>query len=375
MKILLVSPYHGGSHEAWATGLSRFSQHEFYLLSLPARFWKWRMHGAAVTLARRFMESDWVPDLILATDMLDLSTFLALTRSRLAHTTAVLYMHENQLTYPLPKNKKNGPMRRQLGERDRHYAFINFTSMCAADAILFNSHYHLDTWFTALPKFLRHFPEYKELGSVQQLQTKSQVMPVGIDIEALTAVAVPPRTTKEQPLILWNQRWEYDKNPEQFFEAIHQLDQNHIPFQLALCGQKYGKRPKVFDQAIHQLKHRIIHVGHAPQTDYHRLLWQANITLSTAYHEFFGISIVEAIACQTFPLLPNRLSYPEIIPATHQEECLYNDPTTLQQKLEQAITTPHKTAQIAYTLSQNTKQFHWPNLAPKYDQFFSAAIR
>ena len=39
------------------------------MLTLPDRFWKWRMHGGAVTLARRFM-ADGVgsPDVVLATD-------------------------------------------------------------------------------------------------------------------------------------------------------------------------------------------------------------------------------------------------------------------------------------------------------------------
>ena len=47
-------------------------------------------------------------------------------------------MHENQLTYPLPDDPTTGPMRRQLGERDRHYAFINYASTV--------SYTHLDVY-------------------------------------------------------------------------------------------------------------------------------------------------------------------------------------------------------------------------------------
>ncbi|MBK9052142.1 MAG: DUF3524 domain-containing protein [Chloroflexi bacterium] len=45
MKLLLISPYHSGSHKAWAEGYARHSQHEVRLLTLPGQFWKWRLQG------------------------------------------------------------------------------------------------------------------------------------------------------------------------------------------------------------------------------------------------------------------------------------------------------------------------------------------
>ena len=120
LKIALLSPYHTGSHRAWAEGYRRHSRHDVRLFSLPGRFWKWRMHGGAVTLASAYRESGFAADLLLATDMLDLTTFLALTRDLTAGLPVALYLHENQLTYPLPADGSTGPMRRQKGERDRH---------------------------------------------------------------------------------------------------------------------------------------------------------------------------------------------------------------------------------------------------------------
>ncbi|GIR57376.1 MAG: hypothetical protein CM15mP64_7880 [Candidatus Neomarinimicrobiota bacterium] len=38
------------------------------------------MHGGAITLAKMFNAMDWLPDLIFATDMLDLNTFLSLNK-------------------------------------------------------------------------------------------------------------------------------------------------------------------------------------------------------------------------------------------------------------------------------------------------------
>lgn len=367
MRVLLVSPYHGGSHRAWAEGYQRHSQHEVRLLTLPARFWKWRMHGGAVTLAQQYLVQPWQPDILLATDMLDLTTFLALTRQRSAGIPAVLYCHENQLTYPAPQDKTNGPWRRQLGQRDQHYAFINYASALAADHILFNSHYHQDAFLAALPNFLKHFPDYNELATIGAIAGKSQTLPVGIDFSRLDPPALE-ETTSAPPLILWNQRWEYDKNPGDFFAALYTVADAGIPFRLALCGENFRRRPAEFETALTRLTPFLVHTGYAKREDYRRLLWQAAITISTAHHEFFGISILEAIYCHTFPLLPRRLSYPELLPATAHESCLYDSQTELIARLLQALMHPEPTRQMAVSLAADVQQYDWRRLATVYDQ-------
>lgn len=369
MNLLIISPYHGGSHAAWHRGYAKNSRFETTLLSLPDRFWKWRMHGGAVTLARRFMSQLQAPDALLATDMLDLSTFAALTRARTAQLPFFLYMHENQLTYPLRQDGKPGPMRRQRGERDHHYVFINYASMLTAAAIFFNSQFHLESWFAALPKFLKHFPEYNELGTLAALRRKSYVLPVGIELETLQTgkedTAAPMSDTR--PLILWNQRWEYDKQPARFFEALSQVWAEGFRFRLALCGQVFGKRPSAFDQAVTQFADALVHVGYADPATYYRLLWQADITVSTAVHEFFGISILEAIACRTFPILPQRLSYPELIPTDAHDACLYANKAQLLTKLRWALTHAAERAHIADRLATAAASYDWRRVAPQYD--------
>ena len=382
MKILLVSPYHGGSHQAWAGGLQRYSRHDMDWLTLPDRFWKWRMHGGAVTLARRFL-AEWgeKPDVVLATDMLDLSTFAALARRKLGRTPLVLYMHENQLTYPLPADGATGPMRRQLGERDYHYAFVNYASMLTADLVLFNSRYHHDSFFAALPNFLKHFPEYNELGTIETLRQKSDVLPVGVDFKRLEIGdwkpgkgTHPPASNIQSPLIMWNQRWEYDKNPEAFFAALYVLAEEGVPFRLALCGQQFGQRPSAFDSALSRLSDRIIHMGYADAEMYRRLLWEAAVTVSTAHHEFFGISILEAVGCQTFPILPHRLSYPELIPDQFHLRCLYENQGGLVQRLRWALTHVAEAGEIAAMLATAVRVYDWSRVAPRYDARLEEAV-
>ena len=357
-------------------GLKQASQHRMELFALPARFWKWRMHGGAVTLAGQFREAQFPADVILATDMLDVTTFLALTRPFTSHTPIGLYMHENQLTYPLPSDGRTGPMRRQHGERDLHYVFINFASMLAADFVLFNSHYHLESWFGALPGFLRHFPEHRELQVAAALRAKSQVVPVGLRLADLQPPVTGENTAVHRPpLILWNQRWEYDKNPDDFFHALFVLADEGLDFQVALCGEQFGKRPFIFERAIEQLGQRIIHVGYASRAQYRDLLWAADITVSTAFHEFFGISILEAIACETFPLLPNRLSYPELIPPSFHSDCLYESQADLLARLRHALTQPITIREMGQKLATAVTPYDWSHLAPRYDQIFIQARR
>ena len=375
MKITIISPYHGGSHQAWAEGIRTHSKHQIQLLTMPARFWKWRMHGAALTLARRFLEDNVRPDLIVATDMLDLTTFLAMTRRQIVDTPSLLYMHENQLTYPLPDDGRTGPMRRQMGERDRHYAFINIASMLAADRVLFNSHYHRKSFFATLPSFLKHFPEYNELGSIKELQKKSAVLHVGIDLRRLDDLAHPIDSaldSPQPPLILWNQRWEYDKNPEDFFQALIDLADEGYQFRVALCGQQYGKRPPAFDEGLERLSEKVVHVGFAAAEQYRRLLQDAGIVISTAHHEFFGISIIEAIYAGVFPILPDRLSYPELLPKEAHSRCLYNSQEELLERLRWAIYNHQQATALAQRLAPVMNRFDWLQMQPKYDRLFSA---
>lgn len=374
MNITLLSPYHGGSHQAWAEGYQQSSHHQIKILSLPARFWKWRMHGGAVTLGRQFLTADLHPDLILATDMTDLTTFLALTRSQTGRTPTALYMHENQLTYPLPDDGTAGPMRRQHGERDLHYAFINYASMLAANTIFFNSTYHLETLFAALPNLLKHFPDYNELDTIPKLRQKSQLLPVGVNLRRLDPYRCQPAPA-DPPLILWNQRWEYDKNPAAFFHALYALADEDIPFRLALCGENFRRRPAEFDHAIERLAPHIIHAGYAPDELYGRLLWQAAVTISTAHHEFFGISILEAIYCHTFPILPHQLSYPELLPERYHLNCLYENEGGLRQRLRWALTHSAEARSMAAELAVYVSSFDWQKIAPLYDTALANLIR
>lgn len=362
VNILLIAPYFGGSHRAWAEGYARHSHHNVMLLTLPARFWKWRMHGGAATLARGLKSQEAQPDLLLATDMLNLPAFLGLTRRRLGHVPVVLYCHENQLTYPLQKGEK----------RDLTYGMINWLSMMAADQVLFNSRFHRSDWFEALPRMLKHFPDYNHMPMVPDVRARADVLPVGCDLHSLDGTRV--ETSNETPLILWNQRWEYDKDPQTFFRALDVLVERDIPFRVALAGSNVRQQPEEFEAAQERLGDRVVHYGRADRQTYLRLLWESDIVVSTARHEFFGIAIVEAIYCRCFPVLPHRLAYPEIIPGAQHSRCLYEDFDELLVHLTWALTHPEPRDQITSLMRQAVVPLDWSRIAPRYDDVMEAVL-
>ena len=154
MKILIIEPYFTGSHKAWVNSFKKNSSHSIKVITMKGQFWKWRMHGGAITLAKEFNSINFLPDLIIATDMLDLPNFISLTRNKISGIPIILYFHENQITYPWSKEDRD-----HLKNRDKHYGFINYASALSADCNLFNSKFHMDSFIKELPKFLKQFPD------------------------------------------------------------------------------------------------------------------------------------------------------------------------------------------------------------------------
>lgn len=363
MNILLVEPFFGGSHAAWARGLQAHSRHRIELRTLPDRSWKWRMHGGALTLARAFLAGDFQPDLILASDMLDLTTFLALTRQRTAGIPTVVYFHENQLAYPWSPNDPD-PQR----GRDRHYGFINLASALAADGVWFNSAHNRDTFLQGCRDLLGRMRDFQETGRVEELGAKAAVVPLGLDLAALDDHC-PGESRTGPPLVLWNHRWEHDKNPEAFFQALFTLAERGHAFEVAVLGQRFRSYPAVFDEARERLGERLVHCGYAGSfAEYARWLWRADLQPVTSHHDFFGISVVEAAYCRTRPVLPRRLAYPELIPAVADPDCFYDDEGDLPALLARALETPEWDPE---PLRAAMAAYDWERMAPVYDEAFA----
>ena len=357
MKIIIIEPFYTGSHKSWIEGYKKSSNHNIRVISLPGRFWKWRMHGGAITLAKKYQNCKFNPDLILASDMLNLPVFKSLIK---ATCPIGLYFHENQFTYPWSPNDTDPEL-----QRDKHYGFINYSSALSADHNYFNSQFHFDSFIYGLEKFLRQFPDYREIQNIEKIISKSSIMYLGMDLQKFDPFLT--NNNNKPKIILWNHRWEYDKNPDQFFEVMQNLSKNNIDFQLAVLGKEFKDENLCFTNAKKNLKKHIIHFGYTPSfADYANWLCKADILPITSNQDFFGASIMEAVYCRTIPLLPNRLTYPELFDKQKNSELFYINSNDLINKIEKLLT--KETAIENDSLHNIAKKFDWNDMAKYYDE-------
>jgi glycosyltransferase involved in cell wall biosynthesis len=362
LRILAIEPYYGGSHQVFLDGYRAHSRHEIELLTMPARKWKWRMRGAALSLQEEVLARAADFDALFVTDYLDLAALAGMRPSLPPGLRRVVYFHENQLTYPLQDEE----------ERDYQFGFTNITSCLAADRVIFNSHYHMHNFLEGVEKLIARMPDEHPTGLPETIQDRAVVVPVGVDLTEFDTHRNRGAGRGGPLTILWNHRWEYDKGAAMFFGLMMELQAEGHEFDLVVTGQRFREAPPIFDQAWERLMPRMKNFGFVEsRVEYCGLVNDSDIVVSTAMHEFFGIAIVEAIYSGCLPLLPNRLSYPELIPHEHHETCLYEDRDDLKQRLVHWLR--HADEARAFDIGPEMRRFGWEEVAPQLDSVMEQA--
>lgn len=301
------------------------------------------------------------PDLILASDFVNLAELLAVLRTGGCDVPAVIYFHENQLTYPL-----------QPGERvDYQFALTHFHAMLCARSVGFNSDYHRRSLLTALGQLIAKAPDVQLSGWVETLAPKSVVLPLGT-----CAPSQLPQSSHPTPTILWNHRWEYDKNPGRFLAALEELIAVRRDFRVRLLGERFRTVPVELSRLRILLGDQLIEDGFVEDHDqYLAEVAKCHIAVSTADHEFFGLGTLEAIRSGLLPVLPHDLAYPELLPDSPEVQalCLYGRDESLSTRLGRALDSVQSGGNRALreSLVSSTQRFHWPNLIDRYDDWLS----
>jgi glycosyltransferase involved in cell wall biosynthesis len=362
-RVVLVEPYYGGSHRAWADGLVAYSRHEIHLVTHAAAYWRWRLRASALTLAEAVagvVADHGPPDVLLVSDMVHVPALLGFLRRDIGDPAVVLYLHENQLTHPV------GPRDRP----DESLALANWLSMAVADRVLVNSEDQLDDLRVALPVLLGRALDHSHAPRLDEVLTRCEVLPVGVDLTGIAPDGHPPPA---EPLVVWNHRWDREKRADRLFSALHRLADEGVAFRLALAGENLRIDPQEFDSIRRRLGDRVAHVGTLDREGYHRLLAGSDVTVSTADHETFGIAAVEAMVAGCVPLLPDRLSYPEIVPERWHRAVLYG-PDELDDRLRAVLSDLTAARAAVAGLADAMRRYNWPIMAPRYDALIDELI-
>ncbi len=316
-RVLLLSAYDAESHRYWRRGLvEAFPEWHWQELTLPARYFSWRIRGNSLSWAfseRELLEQPY--DLLIATSMTDLAALRGFV-PQLAAIPTLVYFHENQFAYPVTDNAR-ADVAPQIGNL--------YTALCA-DRVVFNSAWNRETFLDGVRKLLQKLPDQVPAGLPERLTERSCVLPVPLRpvpqnevlqkevplIEAQAAGGVDWRDEGKACRLVWVARWEYDKGPGLLLQIVRQLQRRQVEFRLCLLGQQFRQQPTEFAEVCTLAGDHLVQAGYEPDVHRYRAwLASADVVLSTAEHEFQGIAVQEAIAAGCLPLLPDRLAYPE----------------------------------------------------------------
>ncbi|KAM8749223.1 tRNA-queuosine alpha-mannosyltransferase isoform 4-T4 [Acanthopagrus schlegelii] len=296
-----------------------------------------------------------------------------------------------------------------------------------SDVVVFNSAFNMDSFLSSISSFMKKIPDHRPRDLDQLIRPKCVVLyyPVQFpDVSRLlpehklvrrshvddiitpqdeqeaprllsspdesltvsceqqdphqTTTAEPrtdPRPVSEgdpedqrRPLhIVWPHRWEHDKDPELFFSTLIKLKERRLDFHLSVLGETFTDPPEIFPEARRLLDRHILNWGFLPsKDDYLKVLCEADVVVSTAKHEFFGVAMLEAVHCGCYPLCPKALVYPEIFPA----EYLYSTPEQLCKRLQSLCRRPDVARR--HVVKVDTSSFSWSSLKERYETLLAA---
>ncbi|VEN35382.1 unnamed protein product [Callosobruchus maculatus] len=322
------------------------------LVALPAKKWHWRARCSALQLYSR-IEPVGSNEILWCSSVLNLAELLGL-RPDLNRCRKITYFHENQLIYPV----------QQIKERDIQYALNEINSCLASDLVLFNSVFNRTSFLDNISKIIKIIPDNRPKDVRSIIEIKSRVMYFPVKFPKMISGNSSKASTLQ---IVWPHRWEFDKDPDEFFEVMMELKKSGMDFQIVVLGEQFTDVPEVFEKmnSNNDLKDRIVHFGFVESKDeYYRILSNSHVAVSTAKHEFFGISMLEATYCGCLPLVPNNLVYPEIYP-----ESAFTNRTELISKLKHIVNAhrKHWTIDSSYVLIlKNILQINWHQCTWKY---------
>ena len=325
LKVLALEPWDAGSHRSVRESITRHSRHAWHWITRPGRGARWRLRYGGIDFAaeaHELSERGSKYDAVFVSGLCSLSDFRAAAPSEIRNLPHILYMHENQASYPVSE-----AVDRRTIDRDSHLAFTNLASIEGSDKVLWNSIYNQQSFIEEMGIMMRRAPESIGDGWQRRLEEKSVTAWPPVEIDDLVGeqvlhnsedVSYPAlaQGARKRVRVAWPRRWEHDKGCDELLRRIEtHRDDEEFDFQWVILGERYQRMPAamhvILDQHADVLDHS---PEYATRASYLQKLSTCDWVTSTALHEFFGIAVVESLLSGCLPWLPDRLSYPELLP-------------------------------------------------------------
>jgi|AntDeeMinimDraft_6_1070357.scaffolds.fasta_scaffold01336_4 glycosyltransferase involved in cell wall biosynthesis len=166
---------------------------------------------------------------------------------------------------------------------------------------------------------------------------------------------------KSSKLILYVGRLENRKGISEFIKSLNLI--SNMDLDVRIIGK--GNDDRIWDQANSEIQRKITHEEYVE--DLNKYYTAANIFISPSYHEDFGLTFIESMACGT-PVVGTTGIPTEVIPPNNQfgYRAQIKDSQDLSKKIHKALMSDWDNEEIR----NHAEQFSWDKKILEYHNIF-----